>query len=93
MVKVTKSQLQEMFDGNQTWEQMAENFTAEANVEITAKMVQEMFKANGFNLRTRKQPKPQWFTVIDDVATSVSKNTEITDCEPESSLVETEEFA
>lgn len=66
MVRVTKTKLQELFDGNQTWEQMAADFTTEAGVEITTKMVQEMFRANGFNLRTRKQPKAAWFVVIDD---------------------------
>ena len=79
MIKLTKTELQNLFDGNQTWEQMSERFTTEAGIEITPKMVQEMFKANGFNLRTRKQPKTAWFTVVDDTTPQPNSwdNTEV----------------
>lgn len=67
MVKFTKQQLTDLFNGSQSWEEMAVDFTAQAGVEISPKMVQDLFKANGFNLRSRtRKPKNSWFTVIDD---------------------------
>lgn len=66
MLKITKQQLQDLFDGSKTWEEMAQEFSTEANLEVTPKMVQDLFKVNGFNLRSRKR-KTEWFTIIDDV--------------------------
>jgi len=70
MVNVTKQQLTSLFEGTQTWEQMATSFSAEAGIKITPKMIQDMFKANGFNLksRSRKSGKANWFTIIDDTS-------------------------
>lgn len=65
MLKITKQQLQDLFEGSKTWEEMAQEFTVEAGLEVTPKMVQDLFKANGFNLRSRKR-KTEWFTIIDD---------------------------
>lgn len=87
MLKITKQQLTDLFEGSKTWEEMAEQFSAEANLEVTPKMVQELFKANGFNLRSRKR-KTEWFVVIDDTTNS----TEVVTGNDES-VVETEQFA
>lgn len=87
MLKITKQQLTDLFEGSKTWEEMAEQFSAEANLEVTPKMVQELFKANGFNLRSRKR-KTEWFVVIDDTTDS----TEVVTGNDES-VVETEQFA
>lgn len=89
MLKITKQQLNELFEGTKTWEEMAEQFTIEANLEVTPKMVQELFKANGFNLRSRKR-KTEWFTVIDDVV-HVTPDTNTTNSEQV--VEETEQYA
>ena len=66
-MKVTKSQLTAIFEGGKTWEEIAADFTTEAGVEVSVKMVHELFKANGFNLRKRVRKNPMnWITVIDD---------------------------
>lgn len=90
MLKITKQQLTDLFEGSKTWEEMAEQFSTEANLEVTPKMVQELFKANGFNLRSRKR-KTEWFVVIDD--TTNSAEVAIVDDEPVVETVETEQFA
>ena len=36
-------------------------------------MVQECFKANGFNLRSRARTKAPWFTMVDDLSV-ISEN-------------------
>lgn len=68
MIKLTKTQLQELFDSSKTWEEIATSWNENSNVEITPKMVQECFKANGFNLRSRARTKAPWFTMIDDLS-------------------------
>ena len=73
MIKLTKLQLDELFNGTKSWEDMAKDFTTEAGVTITSKMVQEMFKANGYNLRSRKRKTgDSWFTIVDDVDNTAS---------------------
>lgn len=89
MIKLTKVQLDELFNGTKSWEDMAKDFTAEAGVTITSKMVQEMFKANGYNLRSRKRKTgDSWFTIVDD---SVSTTPATQSYKAEE--VPTEEFA
>lgn len=68
MITLTKQQLDVLFNSTKTWEAMAEDFTAQAGIPINAKMVQEMFKSQGFNLRTRsRKTGDSWFTVINDI--------------------------
>lgn len=67
MIKLTKSQMESLFNGGQTYEAIAENFSTQTEMTVTPKMVREMFIANGFNLRNRKRKSPtSWFEVIDD---------------------------
>jgi len=64
---LTKQQLTDLFNGSKTWEQMAEDFSAKAGIPVSAKMVQQLFKDQGFNLRTRsRKTGTSWVTVIDD---------------------------
>jgi len=84
MLKITKQQLQNLFEGTKTWEEMATEFSTEANLEVTPKMVQDLFKANGFNLRSRKR-KTEWFVVIDDTTPTTFSNPQVSD----DSIVET----
>jgi len=66
-MKVTKTQLTSIFNGGKTWEEIAADFSIEAGVEVSVKMVHELFKANGFNLRSRaRKSSTSWITVIDD---------------------------
>lgn len=95
MITVTKSQLTDLFNGSKSYEEMAEDFTTQAGVEITAKMVQDLFRANDFNLRSRtRKPKNSWFTVIDDTTSSLNFQTPTGNI-PVADVVEelTEEFA
>ena len=68
MIKLTQQQLQDLFNSSKSWEKMAEEFTAQAGIPISAKMVQQLFKDQGFNLRTRaRKTGDSWFTIINDV--------------------------
>ena len=87
MLKITKQQLQDLFEGTKTWEEMATEFSAEANLKVTSKMVQDLFKQNGFNLKSRSRKK-EWFTVIDDTVTTPVVET-VTETVP----TETEQYA
>lgn len=87
MLKITKQQLQDLFEGTKTWEEMATEFSAEANLKVTSKMVQDLFKQNGFNLKSRSRKK-EWFTVIDDTSPSPVVET-VTETVP----TETEQYA
>jgi len=72
MIKFTKQQLTDLFEGGKSYEDLATEFST-SGIEVTPKMVQEMFKANGFNLRNRKRKTAEsWFTIIDDTAPVVS---------------------
>jgi hypothetical protein len=72
MIKFTKQQLTDLFEGGKSYEDLATEFST-SGTEVTPKMVQEMFKANGFNLRNRKRKTAEsWFTIIDDTAPVVS---------------------
>lgn len=73
MIKLTKQQLTDLFEGGKSYDDLAVEFSTQTGIEISAKMVQDMFKANGFNLRNRKRKSAEsWFTVIDDTAPVVS---------------------
>ena len=72
MVQITKTNLTELFNGSKTWAVMAEEFSAQAGVNVTEKMVIEMFKANGFEPKKRKRKNTTgWILVIDDTDSSV----------------------
>ena len=94
---MTKTKLTELFNGSKTWEQMSEDFSLEAGITITPKMVQQLFKENGFNLRSRsRKSNTNWFTIIDDTPQSshlhdVSWQSPVEESEKE--VVDTEEFA
>lgn len=69
-MQITKQKLTDLFEGTQTYEEMAEQFTADAGIEVSPKMVRDLFRANGFNLRSRKRKTADaWFTIIDDTVT------------------------
>lgn len=92
MVKMTKQQLTDLFNGSKTWEEMSVEFTAQAGVEVTPKMVQELFKANGFNLRSRtRKSKDSWYTILDD--SPVSSIVDLRSADITSEVELTEEFA
>jgi len=91
MLTVTKQQLNNLFqDSSKSWEDMAAQWSTETNLKITPKMVIEMFKANGFNPKSRKRAKAAWFQVIEDsVPVSNDPSTDVSDFEP----ISTEEYA
>lgn len=78
MINITKTELKNIFDGDQTWEEIAKEFATKAELPFETesdqkkmvKLVQEMFKANGYNLRSRKRKTgASWYTIIDDTNT------------------------
>lgn len=75
MIQITKQQLTSLFEGPQTMEQIAEGFAkqaqlpfeTEADQKKMVKLTQELFKVQGFNLRSRKRKvATSWYTIIDD---------------------------
>jgi len=66
----TKQQISDLFYGIPTWKSYEDLSTEMSTVdqEITLDMLQELFRANGHNLRNRPR-KPNvvksWFTIID----------------------------
>ena len=79
MVNVTKQQLTNLFEQTSlTWEQMAIKFTAESEIKVTPKMVMDLFRANGFNPRSRARVsrKANWYTLIDDTSTNDTSGAE-----------------
>ena len=77
----TKQQITDMFFGIPTWESY-EDLSARmstADVTVTPEMLQELFRANGHNLRNRPR-KPNvtknWFTIVEDVTVPVLVDTE-----------------
>ena len=78
MIKLTKQQLTDLFEGGKSYEDLAADFSTQNGIEVTPKMVQEMFKANGFNLRNRKRKSAEsWFTIIDDSTPAVKTAEEV----------------
>jgi hypothetical protein len=76
MIQITKVQLNDLFNGGQTYEQIAQDFSITTETEITDKMVMNMFRAAGFNLRnrSRKVVPTQWFQIIDqDVVNDITQ--------------------
>jgi len=67
----TKQQISDMFFGIPTWKSYEDLSTelSTREVEVTPAMLQELFKANGHNLRNRpRKPntiKKSWFTIVD----------------------------
>lgn len=58
MFKITKSQLDKLFNTPSDilpYETIASQWTEEFGITVNAKDVQEVFRANGYNLRTRAQ--------------------------------------
>lgn len=95
-MKVTKTQLTAIFEGGKSWEEVAADFTTQSGVEVSVKMVHELFKANGFNLRKRVRKNPMsWITVIDDTTPVSDFPVESFEDEEvlENNPVETEELA
>jgi hypothetical protein len=91
MIKMTKTQLTELFNSSKSYAEIGQELSTET-LDISEKMVQAMFRDNGFNLRSRaRKSKDSWYTVIDDVtpATQTWNSEPITETEE----VESEEFA
>ncbi len=78
MIKLTKTQLTELFNSSKTWEEIAQEWSIESGLEVTPRMVQECFKANGFNLRSRTRSKAPWYVMIDDLTTVMPTNSNLT---------------
>lgn len=87
MIKLTKQQLTDLFEGGKSYEDLAAEFSTQTGIEISVKMIQDMFKTNGFNLRNRKRKSAEsWFTIVDDTTTSAAPTYD-------SFNVQTEQFA
>lgn len=78
-MQFTTQQISDMFFGIPTWKSY-EDLSIELStrsLEVTPVMLQELFKANGHNLRNRPR-KPNliksWFTIIDSEG-SVNRST------------------
>ncbi len=92
---MTKQKLEDLFNSSKTYAQIGEELSTE-QLEITEKMVQAMFKDNGFNLRTRaRKSKDAWYTIVDDVTPqqSTATYTSTPETEEEVEVETSEEYA
>ncbi len=65
-IQITKQNLVELFESSKSYQEIAETLSTET-VIINEKMVKEMFKAQGFNLRNRKRKSDEtWFEIVEE---------------------------
>ena len=68
MINFTQQDLTDLFNGGKSYDDIANDFSNQSGQQITGKMVQDLFKDNGFNLRNRprKQPVQPWYQINTD---------------------------